>query len=80
MKQYWDEGFHKKWFHTMKFEHAGDPLLERNAPVTKVYADKYASGKYNKILKGVGKKEKKEQLEIEEYRNCVLRKERTTRN
>ena len=69
---YWDEGFHKKWFHTMKFEHAGDPLLERNAPVTKVYADRYASGKFNKILKGVGKKEKKEQLKFEDYRNCVL--------
>ena len=72
MKQYWDEGFHKKWFHTMKFEHAGDPLLESNAPVTKVYADRYASGKYNNILKSVGKKEKNEQITFEEYRNCVL--------
>jgi hypothetical protein len=72
MKQYLDEGFHKKWFHTMKFEHAGDPLLERNALVTKVYADRYASGKYNQILKGIGKKEKKEQLKFEHYRNCIL--------
>ena len=56
----------------MKFEHAGYPLLERNDPVTKVYAAIYASGKYNKILKGVGKKEKNEQLTFEHYRNCVL--------
>ena len=72
MKQYWDEGFHKKWFHTMKFEHAGYPLLERNDPVTKVYADRYASGKYNQILTGIHKKKKNEQLTFQEYRDCVL--------
>ena len=45
MKQYWDLGFNKKWFHTMKFEHNGDPFEERNYPLTKCYADRYRKWK-----------------------------------